>query len=150
MAGSDGELWYPTVEDVVFIHDQIIAEDPDSEPGVHDEDQVQFVIDYVKHGHFGEIPETVHEKAFHLLRLLAANHYFADGNKRTALNITEAFFTLNGHQLHTEEDVRAMLKLFAVDERLINEPVAVEYLGDRTSDISGESLLRSVYEFFER
>lgn len=150
MAGSDGGLWYPTVEDVVFIHDQIIIEDPDSEPGVHDEDQIQFVIDYVKHGHFGEIPETVHEKAFHLLRLLAANHYFADGNKRTALNTTEAFFTLNGHQLHTDEDVRAMLKLFAVDERLINEPIAVEYLADRTSDISEESLLRSVYEFFER
>jgi death-on-curing protein len=150
MAGSEDDHWYPTVEDVVFIHDQIIAEDPDSESGIHNRDQIQFVIDYVKHGHFGVIPESVHEKAFHLLRLLAANHYFVDGNKRTALNTTEAFFMLNGYQLHTEEDIRAMLKLFAIDERLINEPVAVEYLVNRTSEISEMSLLQSAYEFFQQ
>lgn len=150
MASSEDGLWYPTVADVVFLHDQIIAEDPDSEPGVRNADQIQFVIDYAEHGHFGELPETIHEKAFHLLRLLAANHYFADGNKRTALNTTEAFLALNGYQLHTEDDIRAMLKLFAVDERLINEPVAVEYLTDRTSEVRGESLLQNVLEVFDR
>lgn len=74
MSEEDTELWYPNIEDIHSIHDSVISEDPDSEPGVRDGDQIEFVINYIKKGYFGEVPESIHEKAFHLMRLLAANH----------------------------------------------------------------------------
>ena len=89
---TDGDsFWYPTVTDIVAIHDEIIAEDEDSQPGVEDRDRIQFAIDYIRDGMMGQRPETVHEKAFALMRLIASNHWFVDGNKRTALNTTALF-----------------------------------------------------------
>lgn len=81
-------FWYPTVDDVLDIHDDIVSEYPDTSSGVHSRGDVEFALEYVSEGSFGEGPETIHEKAFHLLRLLVANHPFVDGNKRTALNTT--------------------------------------------------------------
>jgi len=135
---DEEEFWYPTVEDVVTIHDDIIEEDEDSEPGVRDSNQIQYAIDHIKHGHFGEGPETIHEKAFHLMRLLAANHWFVDGNKRTALNSMDLFYTFNGYELDYGEDLRSMLKLLSVREELIDEEVAVEYLAEQTESIFSE------------
>jgi len=137
MADSDeGPFWYPTVDDVLTIHDDIVEEDEDSEPGVRNPDQIRYAIDHVQHGHFGAGPETVHEKAFHLMRLLAANHWFVDGNKRTALNSTATFYVFNGYELDFGEDLRSMLKLLAVREELIDEEAAAEYLADQTEPIS--------------
>lgn len=132
MAETEDELWYPTVSDVRAIHDDVIAEHPDSEPGVRDVEQLQFVIDYIETGHFGEVPETVHEKAFHLMRLLAANHYFVDGNKRTALNSTVVFYATNRYRLEYGDDVRSMLKLLSVREELLDEEATTDYLSAQT------------------
>lgn len=132
---SESDLWYPTVEDIVALHDQIIESDPDSEPGVQYPDQIQFAIDYVSEGHFGQAPDTVHEKAFHLMRLIAANHWFVDGNKRTALNTTNVFYAFNGYHLSYGDDLRAMLKLFSVRQSLIDREVGVEYLEEQTSEM---------------
>ena len=90
---------------------------------------------YVKHGYFGEVPATIHEKAFHLMRLLASNHWFVDGNKRTALNTTELFYLVNGYELDSGEDIRSTLKLFSVRESLIDREVGPEYLADQTAPI---------------
>jgi death-on-curing protein len=127
------ELWYPTAADVLQLHDDIIREDAAATPGVENEDRVQFALDYVQHGHFGRVPETIHEKAFHLLRLLASNHWFADGNKRTALSSTALFYVVNGYELDYGEDIRAMLKLFSVRESLVDEDVGPEYLAEQTA-----------------
>lgn len=141
MADPDEDpFWYPTVDDILTIHDDIIEEDEDSEPGIRNPDQIQYAIDHVKHGHFGAGPETVHGKAFHLMRLLAANHWFVDGNKRTALNSTELFYMFNGYGLDYGEDLRSMLKLLSVREELIDEEVAVEYLADQTTAMSFDDL----------
>ena len=136
MADSDeGEFWYPTAEDIVTIHDDLIEENEESEPGIQDPDQIKYAIDHIQHGHFGEGPKTVHEKAFHLMRLLAANHWFVDGNKRTALNATESFYLFNGYSLDYGEDLRSMLKLLAIQAELIDEEVAVEYLSEQTEPL---------------
>lgn len=129
---GEDELWYPSVDDVLLLHEDIVSEDDDASSGVNDADRIEFAIDYVKHGHFGEVPETIHEKAFHLMRLLASNHWFVDGNKRTALNTTELFYLINGYELDYGEDVRSMLKLFSVRESLIDRDVGSEYLADQT------------------
>lgn len=132
MVGAEGEFWYPTVDDIVAIHDNIIEEDSDSEPGIRNRQQIEFVVDYIKHGFAGEGPETIHEKAFHLLRLLAANHWFVDGNKRTALNSTIVFYAMNHYRLRYGEDVGSMLRLISVREGLIKKSIAIEYLSEQT------------------
>ncbi|WP_115864840.1 type II toxin-antitoxin system death-on-curing family toxin [Halorussus litoreus] len=141
MEHSDDEIHYPTVGDVVSIHDNIIEEEPDSEPGIEDEDRIEFVLEYIEHGHFGSVPRTIHEKAFHLMRLLAANHLFVDGNKRTALNTTVVFYALNGVRLEYGEDVRSILKLFSVREDLLDQTATVDYLSERTNYLESTELV---------
>lgn len=133
-------FWYPSVEEIIEIHDDIVEEDPESQTGIEHPDRIQFAIDYIEHGAMGEKPESVHEKAFTLMRLIASNHWFVDGNKRTALNTTNLFYLLNGYDLEYGEDLRAMLKLLAVRERLIDREAATEYLADQTSAIDEETL----------
>lgn len=132
---DDGRIQYPTVEEILSIHERIIEEDADSEPGIENEQKVEFALDYVEHGHFGNVPETIHEKAFHLMRLLAANHWFVDGNKRTALNTVVVFYAMNGRRLEYGEDVRSMLKLLSVRENLLAETATTEYLRERTAPL---------------
>lgn len=131
-AGGIGDFWYPTVDDIVEVHDAIIEEDPNGEPGIEDRERIQYAVDHVQHGTFGEKPETLHEKAFDLMRLIASNHWFVDGNKRTALNTTNLFYNLNGYELEYGEDLRSMLKLLAVREDIIDRDVATGYLADQT------------------
>ena len=139
---TDGDsFWYPTVTDIVAIHDEIIAEDEDSQPGVEDRDRIQFAIDYIRDGMMGQRPETVHEKAFALMRLIASNHWFVDGNKRTALNTTALFYLLNGYDLSYGEDLRSMLKLLAVREDLIDRSVASQYLADQADSLDLSTIL---------
>ncbi|MFC6974844.1 type II toxin-antitoxin system death-on-curing family toxin [Halomicroarcula sp. GCM10025709] len=147
-ADSDGTFptegdgfWYPTVDEIVEIHDEIIAEDDDSQSGIEDRDRIQFAIDYIRDGIMGKEPETVHEKAFALMRLIASNHWFVDGNKRTALNTTTLFYLLNGYDLTYGEDLRSMLKLLAVREDLINREVASQYLADQTEPLDMSTIL---------
>ncbi len=119
---------YPSVEDVLDIHEDIVSEYPDTSPGVRRRGDVGFALAYVSDGSFGELPETIHEKSFHLLRLLVANHPFVDGNKRTALNTTAAFYLLNGHRFTYDDEVRAILKQFGTDERTVDEDDVLGYL----------------------
>jgi len=138
---DEDSFWYPTVTDIVAIHDEIIAEDEDSQPGVEDRDRIQFAIDYIRDGMMGQRPETVHEKAFALMRLIASNHWFVDGNKRTALNTTALFYLLNGYDLSYGEDLRSMLKLLAVREDLIDRSVASQYLADQADSLDLSTIL---------
>lgn len=147
---GSGEFWYPTVEDIVEIHDEIIAEDSDGEPGIEDRERIQYAVDHVQHGTFGEKPETIHEKAFALMRLIASNHWFVDGNKRTALNTTNLFYLLNGYELDYGEDLRAMLKLLAVREDIIDRDVATEYLAEKTEPVDSATRLKLLKIAFVR
>ncbi|MCU4741628.1 type II toxin-antitoxin system death-on-curing family toxin [Halobacteria archaeon AArc-m2/3/4] len=132
---TDDGLWYPSVDDILLIHDDIITEDDDATPGVRDANRIEFAIEYIEDGHFGKVPTTIHEKAFHLMRLLASNHWFADGDKRTALNSIELFYLINGYELDYGEDIRSMLKLFSVRESLIDRTVGPAYLDDQTTPL---------------
>ena len=126
-------FWYPSVEDVLAIHDDIVEEYPDTPPGVQDRGSVEYALDHIEHGSFGTAPETIHEKAFHLLRLLVANHPFVDGNKRTALNTTAVFYFFNGFRFEYDAEIREILKDFATDETTVHEEQVVDYLRDCTS-----------------
>lgn len=128
-------LWYPSVEDVLAIHEDIVAEHPDTPSGVRDRGDVEFALNYIEEGHFDSAPESIHEKAYHLLRLLVANHPFVDANKRTALNTVAVFYFLNGYRFAYDEEIRTLLKQFGTDERTVDEPDVVEYLRTHTEEL---------------
>jgi death-on-curing protein len=117
---SEREITYPQTDQILQIHEDIISEDDDAESGILNEGHVEFSIDYIQHGYYGEVPESLDEKALHLFRLLAANHAFADGNKRTALNATWTFYAMNDRYFDYGEEIKAILKMFAVMERMID------------------------------
>jgi len=124
--------WYPSVEDVLTIHEDIVAEYPETPAGVKNRGDIEFALEYIEHGSFGATPETIHEKAFHLLRLLVANHPFVDANKRTALNTTYVFYYLNGYRFEYANEIRMILKQFGTDERAVDEAETVAYLESHT------------------
>jgi len=130
----------PSVEDVLVIHEDIAVEYPDTPSGVRDQGDVEFALNYIEEGHFGAAPESIHEKAYHLLWLLVANHPFVDANKRTALNTVTVFYFLNGYRFAYDDEIRTILKQFGTDERTVNEPAVVEYLHTHTEelDLAGE------------
>ena len=66
-------VWYPSVEDIVAIHDDIVSEYPDTPSGTQNRGDIEFALDYIEEGTFSSAPKTIHRKAFHLLRLLVAN-----------------------------------------------------------------------------
>ncbi|MBB6645382.1 type II toxin-antitoxin system death-on-curing family toxin [Halobellus ruber] len=128
-------LWYPSVEDVVHIHDDIVSEYSETSGGVRSRGDVEFALNYIEEGSFGSVPETMHEKAFHLLRLLVANHPFVDGNKRTALNTVAVFYLLNGYRFDYDDEIRDVLKRFGTDERTVSEEQVIDYLQANSEEI---------------
>jgi death-on-curing protein len=128
-------FWYPSVEDVLGIHEDIVSEYPDTSPGIQSRGDIEFTLEYISEGSFGSVPETIHEKAFHLLRLLVANHPFVDGNKRTALNATTVFYLLNGYQFDYGDEIRKILKQFGRDETTVDEDHVLEYLRSHTMEV---------------
>ena len=129
-------FWYPSVEDVLAIHDDIVSEYSDTQPGVQSRGDIEFALNHIESGSFGEGPETIHEKAFHFLRLLVANHPFVDANKRTALNTTVVFYFLNGYRFNYDDEIRSILKQFGTDEASVDETETVEYLRFHTEEIN--------------
>lgn len=133
--GMPDTVWYPTVEDVLVIHDDIVAEYADTESGIQSRGDIEFALEVIAGETAGPAPETIHEKAFQLLRLLVANHPFVDGNKRTALNTPVVFFVLNGYRFTYDAEIRSLLRQFATDEGGVDERAAVEYLRTHTEEL---------------
>lgn len=128
-------FWYPSVEDVITIHDDIVSEYAETHDGVQHRGDIAFPLDYVREGSYGTVPRTIHEKAFHLLRLLVVNHPFVDANKRTALNTTAVFYFLNGYRFEYDNEIRAILKQFGTDETSVDEAETIEYLRSHTEEL---------------
>jgi death-on-curing protein len=117
-----------TVDDVVLLHEFIVEHGERTEPGVSNRGDIAYALDFVRDGHYGESPETIHEMGANLLRLLVANHPSVDGNKRTALASTVALYGLNAYELDYNAEVREILKAFATDEQAVDIAGVVAYL----------------------
>jgi death-on-curing protein len=130
-----GDLEYLSVDDVLTLHETIVRADDMTESGVSAPGDIEYTVTTVREGHFGEGPETIHEKAAELLRLLTANHPFVDGNKRTALVSTVAFYAVNGYSLDYGNEIRSLLKRLATDESSVPAEEIVEYLASNTSEL---------------
>ena len=123
---TDG-LAYPSVELILDFHEQVVTEGDATEPGVRSEDAIASALQYISEGFFGEVPETIHDKAVRLMRLLVAEHPFVDGNKRTALRTVVVFYMLNGYTFDYGDEIRALLHRFATDEAAVDTDTAVIY-----------------------
>jgi death-on-curing protein len=79
---------YPTADEIHAMHERIVGHNDSTEPGIRTAAAVESALTYISEGYFGERPETIHEKAAHLMRLVTADHPYVDANKRTALTAT--------------------------------------------------------------
>ncbi|MFC6904767.1 type II toxin-antitoxin system death-on-curing family toxin [Halalkalicoccus tibetensis] len=134
----DEAIEHLTSEDVLTIHEVIVESNDATEPGVSSRGDVDYVIEFVREGHFGRVPETIHEKAFQLLRLLVSNHPFVDGNKRTALASTTVFYALNGRAFEYDREVKTILKAFATDSEAVGREGVLTYLRTHVTPLSSE------------
>ena len=129
------DIEYPTAEDIHDAHARIVARDADTEAGIRTSDAVESALVYVSEGYFGQAPETIHEKAAHLMRLLVSEHPYVDGNKRTALASVVTFYTINGYDFdYVDEEIRSILKRFATDASAVNMDDVVAYCRDHAKD----------------
>ena len=128
-------FWYPSVEDILDIHEDIVSEYPETSSGIRSRGDIEFALECISGGNFESAPDTIHKKGYHLLRFLVANHPFVDGNKRTALNATTVFYLLNGYRLDYDNEIRRILKQLGTDETTVNEDRVTEYLRTRTTGV---------------
>ena len=91
---------------------------------------------YTSEGYFDEAPETIHEKAAHLMRLLITDHLYVDGNKRTALTAVVVLYARNGYYFDADDQVQSYLRQFATDAKGIDMDHVVSYLESRTTQRS--------------
>jgi death-on-curing protein len=85
---------YPTVEEAIAVHAQLIARFGGS-PGIRDRDALESALARPQSGYYNDIIQ----EAAALWESLSQNHPFVDGNKRVAVTVTAAFLKVNGYQL---------------------------------------------------
>ena len=139
MMAEDGDsINYISTDDVLSIHELIVESNADTEPGVTAPGDIEYAIDSIREGHFGHVPDSLHEKAFQLLRLLVVNHPFVDGNKRTALMSVRIFYALNGLEFAYEREIKGILKSLATDETEVEKETVLSYLQEHTGPLEPE------------
>ena len=129
---------YLSADDIRDIHELIVESNADTAAGVSSPGDIEYTVEHIEEGHFGQVPESLHEKAYQLLRLIAANHPFVDGNKRTALMSTRIFYALNGRRFDYDREVKEILKALATDEGSVDADHVIEYLRAHTEPLAPE------------
>ena len=101
--------WFPTIDQVVAIHDDQIAQFGGS-LGLRDLGALESALFRPQLGYY----ETLVEEAAALMESLAVNHPFVDGNKRVAFFTTDTFLRMNGHYIDcdSEEAYAFFMQLF--------------------------------------
>lgn len=130
-----GALWFPSVRDVLLIHEDVLSEYPDTDAGVRDEGAVEVALESVERADLGDDSRRIHRAGAELLRLLVVNHPFVDGNKRTALNTVVVFYYLNGYCCDLDADVVDLLADLATDDASVEGRRIVEYLEAHTREL---------------
>jgi death-on-curing protein len=138
MSEESDSVNYLSTDDILAIHELIVESNEDTEPGISSPGNIEYVIEHIREGHFGHVPESLHQKAYQLLRLIAANHPFVDGNKRTALMSVRIFHALNGLKFDYDREIKAVLKELATDEADVTEGAVLSYLREHTEPLAPE------------
>jgi death-on-curing protein len=129
---------YLSADDILAIHELIVESNDDTTAGVSSRGDIEYTVDAVREGQFGQAPESIHETAYQLLRLLVANHPFVDGNKRTALMAVRVFYALNGLTFDYDQQIKETLKELATDETAVKAETVVSYVRTHTEPLEPE------------
>ncbi|RZV06523.1 death-on-curing protein [Natrinema hispanicum] len=129
---------YLSADDIRDIHELIVESNADTTAGVSSPGDIEYAVEHIQEGHFGQVPQSLHEKSFQLLRLIAANHPFVDGNKRTALMSTRIFYALNGLRFDYDRTIKEILKELAIDESSVDVDNVISYLQEHTEPLAPE------------
>ena len=102
---------FPTLPDVLSIHQLIIAE-TGGQPGVRDQGLLESALKAAENRHYYEEADVIACGATYAYHLCMA-HAFIDGNKRVAAAVSETFLLINGWQLNMDnvELVNVFLKI---------------------------------------
>ena len=138
MAEGPDSLNYLATDDILAIHELVVESNEDTTAGVTSAGDIEYAVEHIREGHFGHVPESLHEKAFQLLRLIVVNHPFVDGNKRTALMSVRVFYALNGLEFAYDRQVKESLKTLATDETTVEKEVVLSYLREHTGPLEPE------------
>ena len=90
--------FYPTVDEVVAVHAQLIARFGGSF-GIRDRSALESALARPRSRYYSDIIQ----EAAALWESLSQNHPFVDGNKRVAVTVTAAFLRVNGHRLEFDD-----------------------------------------------
>jgi death-on-curing protein len=90
---------YLEIGEAIAIHDALIQEFGGS-MGIRDEGALAAAMMRPQLGYY----ESLIEEAAALMESLANNYPFVDGNKRTALAVTDTFLALNGYFIDCDND----------------------------------------------
>lgn len=90
---------YVPIEDVVYIHEMIIAT-TGGKGGVRDFVMLHGAVSRPQATFAGkDLYPGIHKKAAALMHSLLLNHAFEDGNKRTSIAVCERFLFVNGYAM---------------------------------------------------
>lgn len=102
--------FYPTVEEVIAVHDRLVSQFGGS-LGIRDRGALESAVARPQSGYYSDV---IQEGAA-LWESLSQNHPFVDGNKRVAVTVTAAFLRVNGYRLEFD-DMEAFSFLVALYE----------------------------------
>ena len=85
---------YPTIEEVLAVHDLVIAAFGGSS-GLRDRGALEAALARPQTGYYNDVIQ----EAAALWQSLSQNHPFVDGNKRVSITVAAAFLRINGYQL---------------------------------------------------
>lgn len=105
-------IWFPTLQDVHNIHDGIIKW-LGGDAGIVNLGSAAAALDFAERGPPTSAQIDLFDRAAFLLRGIAQDHPFTDGNKRTGLVATWAFLLVSGFEVvsSTDEAERFMLEV---------------------------------------
>lgn len=95
-------LWFPSLEVVLALHDEILAR-TGGEAGVLSRSPIESALHWAAHGPLRRDAPLPLRAAF-LLRGIAQEHPFADGNKRTAFEVADLFLSRNGYYIEARQE----------------------------------------------
>jgi death-on-curing protein len=115
---------YLTLEDVLEVHRQVIAETGGS-AGIRDVRLLDSAVHRSQASFAGfDLYPSLVEKAAALMHSLIMNHPFVDGNKRAAFTAADVFLRLNGWELAAKEDELFEFVMAVADGRMPFEQIA--------------------------
>lgn len=144
---DEGYIYLET-DEIITLHNLIIQDNDRSTSGIQNRGKIEYIVQSMKEGYFGEKPIGIHEKAFYLMRGIAANHPFVDGNKRTALLSTKYFYFIHGLEFdYNKEKIKKILKQLATNQKEINKKQTIQYLKQTTKpiEISNKTIGPAIY-----